>query len=107
MKGSKGLAPPRCVLSACVLRDGWAQHERHWPAATRAEAVDVALARSEWLSTGRWEALGPHTSWPDFPVVCDALTGFIAEQKSAIMEALSIAATETAARRQILQMPTV
>ena len=84
------------------------QRERHWPAVVRAKAVDVALARSEWLSTGRWEALGPHASWPDFPVVCDALNSFLSEQEGIIKEALSIAhAQERGVRRQILQMPTV
>ena len=51
------------------------QHARQrcWDAATRVAACEAAVAESDWLAVGRWEAMGPHSHWPDYPVVCRSL----------------------------------
>jgi nicotinic acid mononucleotide adenylyltransferase len=45
-----------------------------WPAPVRVEACEAAVKPIDWISVGRWEALGPHQHWPDFPDVCRSLS---------------------------------
>ena len=46
---------------------------RYWSTHDRLECCRRATAGSDWMCVGAWEAAGPHTFWPDFPVVCQAL----------------------------------
>jgi hypothetical protein len=65
--------------------------QHFWGARARVEACEAAVAASDWLEVGRWEALGPHTRWPDFPLVCRALADTVCEQRAAITRALPLA----------------
>ncbi len=43
------------------------------PTPTRVRCVELAVADTDWIACGRWESMGPHASWPDFPVVVASL----------------------------------
>ena len=40
---------------------------------TRVRCVELAVADTDWIACGRWESMGLHSSWPDFPVVVASL----------------------------------
>ena len=50
--------------------------QRYLPAELRLACVRRAVADSDWLSVGAWEARRPG-GWPDYPVVVKALQAFL------------------------------
>ena len=39
------------------------------PTEVRLRCVELAVADSDWIMAAAWESMGPHATWPDFPVV--------------------------------------
>ena len=54
---------------------------RYWSTHDRLECCRRATeGSSDWIGVGAWESSGPHTFWPDFPVVCQALQAELASE---------------------------
>lgn len=62
--------------------------ERWWDATRRTEACDAAVYNSQWLHVGRWESLGAHERWPDYPEVCTSLGNALRRSGPDLLEAM-------------------
>ena len=43
------------------------------PTSVRVRCAELAVADTDWIMVGKWESMGPHASWPDYPVVVASL----------------------------------